>query len=205
MHAEIDLINGADRAAAILRVAAKLFAAHGYGGASMQDIANDVGITKASLYHFFRDKDEIHNTVVIASVRRLLELVEARTRNCSTAAEKMEGFARAHAQHIAENRHFYFAAAEGYHALTQPEIKRQVQRLRDGYEETLRMFIRQGVEDCEFRELDVKLAARALISCLNWMARWWRPDGPQSAEDVASDYVNLLIAGFRADPAVARP
>ena len=78
-------------------------------------------------------------------------------------------------------------------------MKLRVQRMRDGYEEKLRMFIREGVDNGEFRELDVKLAARALISCLNWMARWWRPEGPQSAQQLASDYVHLLIAGFRSD------
>lgn len=198
LSADADLSVRTDRSTVILREAARLFASHGYGGASMQDIANAVGITKASLYHFFRDKDEIHSTVIVLSVKRLLHMVELRTRDCTTAAEKIDGFSRAHAQHIAENKDFYLAAAEGYHTLTQPEVKRRVQRMRDGYEETLRMFIRQGVEDGEFRELDVKLAARALISCLNWMARWWRPDGPNSAEEVASDYVSLLIAGFRA-------
>lgn len=190
---------GEDRASVILREAAKLFAENGYGGASMQDIARAVGISKASLYHFFKDKDDIHATVVTLSVTRLLDLVDSRTRDCTTAADKIEAFARAHAQHLSESTSFYFASAEGYHALVQPEIKLRVQRMRDGYEEKLRLFIRDGIEGGEFRALDVKLAARALISCLNWMARWWRPEGPQTAEEMASDYVRLLIAGFRRD------
>ncbi|VVT00923.1 TetR/AcrR family transcriptional regulator [Hoeflea sp. EC-HK425] len=191
--------NGSDRASVILREAAKLFSERGYGGASMQEIAGAVGITKASLYHFFKNKDEIHSTVVAMSVRRLLDLVEESTADCATAAEKIEAFSRAHATHLSESKAFYFASAEGYHDLVEPGMKLRVQRMRDGYEEKLRMFIREGVDNGEFRELDVKLAARALISCLNWMARWWRPEGPQSAQQLASDYVHLLIAGFRSD------
>ncbi len=201
-HATAKLLSVADqrdalpRSEMILNEAAKLFAAKGYDGTSVQDIAAAVGITKASLYHFFKDNSEIHRTVVILSVSRLNDLVKEKLATCRTASEKVEGFARAHAQHISENTALYFASALGYNELTNPEVKAKVQRMRDGYEETLRMIIREGIETGEFRELDVKLSARAVISCLNWMARWWRPDGPASAEKIASDYVHLIIQGF---------
>jgi AcrR family transcriptional regulator len=184
------------RSEMILDEAAKLFAAKGYDGTSVQDIATAVGITKASLYHFFKDKSEIHSTVVTLSVVRLNDLVQEKLATCRTASDKVEGFARAHAQHISENTALYFASALGYNELTNPEVKAQVQRMRDGYEATLRRIIREGIQTGEFRDLDVKVAARAVISCLNWMARWWRPDGPDSAEKTASDYVHLIIQGF---------
>lgn len=183
----------------ILLEAAKLFAAKGYDGTSIRDIARAVGVAQASLYHFFADKREIHSTVVSVSVERLLCLIREKLETCATAADRVEGFARAHAQHISENAPFYFAAALGYSELTDPVVKARVQRMRDTYEEMLRGIIRDGIESGEFRELDVKLAARAIISCLNWMARWWRPDGPDSAETIASEYVRLIIRGFLPD------
>lgn len=184
------------RSAEILREAAKLFAVKGYDGTSVQDIAHAVGISKASLYHFFADKSQIHSTVVILALSRLIELVQEKLKSRVTACDKVEGFARAHAQYISEHKPLYFAAALGYHELNDPEVKARVQRMRDGYEEILRRIIRDGIASGEFRELDVKLAARAIISCMNWMARWWRADGADSAEKIASDYVHLIIAGF---------
>ena len=190
---------GPSRAREILRESARLFAANGFDGTSMQDIASAVGIKKASLYHFFPDKAEIHSTIVIQSLTRLTELVQDRQRGLTSAADRVEAFARAHAQHIAENAPFYFTAALGYNEIADPAAKAKVKRMRDGYEETLRGILRDGIHAGEFRELDVKLAARAIISCLNWMARWWRPDGPDSAETIASDYVKLIIRGFLPD------
>lgn len=192
-------IGGNSRAGEILRESAKLFAANGYDGTSMQDIASAVGIKKASIYHFFADKAEIHRTIVVLSLTRLTELVHDRQRGLVRAADRVEAFARAHAQHIAESAPFYFTAALGYNEIVDPAAKAKVQRMRDGYEEALRGIIREGIHAGEFRELDVKLAARAIISCLNWMARWWRPDGPDSAETIASDYVKLIIRGFLPD------
>jgi AcrR family transcriptional regulator len=189
-------LNDATRSGEILREAAKLFAAKGYDGTSVQDIAQAVGISKASLYHFFADKSEIHSTVVVLALSRLIELVKEKLKFCETASDKVEGFARAHAQYISEHNQLYFAAALGYYELADPEVKAKVQRMRDGYEEILRANIREGIETGEFRELDVKLAARTVMSCMNWMARWWRADGPDSAEKIASDYVHLIIRGF---------
>ena len=75
----------------ILLEAAKLFAAKGYDGTSIRDIARAVGVAQASLYHFFADKREIHSTVVSVSVERLLCLIREKLETCATAADRVEG------------------------------------------------------------------------------------------------------------------
>jgi AcrR family transcriptional regulator len=184
------------RYAEILAQAAKLFAASGFSGASMQDLATAVGISKASLYHFFKDKEEIHSKVVIISLERLNWLVDEKVSRHSTAADRIDAFCRAHAEHLSSNPDLYIAAAMGYQALTNPEIKEQAKAARLAYQAKLQSIVQSGIDSGEFRELDVALAARALISCLNWMARWWKPDGSESAEEIASSYATLIIRGF---------
>jgi AcrR family transcriptional regulator len=187
------------RYAEILAHAAKLFASSGFSGASMQDLATEVGISKASLYHFFKDKEEIHSKVVLISLERLNWLVDDKVSRCSTATDRIDAFCRAHAEHLSANPDLYIAAAMGYQALTNPDVKHQAKAARAAYQDRLRAIIQAGIDTGEFRELDVALAARALISCLNWMARWWKPDGPQSAEEIASAYAALIIRGFLPD------
>ena len=190
------------RYADILAQAAKLFASEGFSGASMQDLATAVGISKASLYHFFKDKEEIDSKVVIISLDRLNWLVDDKVSRCTTAADRIDAFCRAHAEHLASNPDLYITAAMGYQALTNPDVKRQAKAARFAYQDRLRTIIEAGVDSGEFRRLDVALAARALISCLNWMARWWKPGGPDSAEQIASDYAALIIRGFLPDEAM---
>lgn len=184
------------RYAEIVSHAAKLFADSGFAGASMQDLASAVGITKASLYHFFKDKEEIHSTVVLIALEGLNRLVDERVAEQTSAVDRVDAFCRAHADYLASNADFYVAAAIGYKSITDPQARRNARSLRTGYEQKLRDIIAAGIEAGEFRELDAQLGARAIISCLNWMARWWRPGGPRSADEIASAYAGLIIRGF---------
>lgn len=64
-----------ERKIEIIEAAKKLFAKNGYSPTSMDDIAKDVGITKASLYYFFKGKEEIFSAIieeVIAEIKDML-------------------------------------------------------------------------------------------------------------------------------------
>ncbi|MES2944646.1 MAG: TetR/AcrR family transcriptional regulator, partial [Pseudomonadota bacterium] len=66
-----------DQKQAILICAADLFARHGYLGTSMNDVADSSGLSKASLYHYYRDKDELLTSIAEGHVARLVELVKS--------------------------------------------------------------------------------------------------------------------------------
>lgn len=65
-----------DRKIEIIGVAKKLFAKNGFSPTSMDDIARDVGIAKASLYYFFKSKEEIFVAIIeeiILEVKKSLD------------------------------------------------------------------------------------------------------------------------------------
>lgn len=68
--------------------------------------------------------------------------------------------------------------------------------LRDRYEGLLRTILQRGMEEGAFRPLDVGLTARAILSLLNWMIRWFRPEGPLRAAEVARFYFDLILRGL---------
>ena len=104
-------------------------------------------------------------------------------------------FMEAHARYFEENRPFFVAMLQGLQSLS-PEHREATVRLRDRHEENLRAILRRGVEQGVFREVDVALAGRAVLSMLNWMIRWFRPDGPMRAEEVARAYHDLILRGL---------
>jgi AcrR family transcriptional regulator len=73
--------------ARIVKAAAGLFAQHGVGGTSLQMIADDIGVTKAAVYHQFKTKDEI----VLAAAEAELSRVEAAVEAAEAAPSRAAG------------------------------------------------------------------------------------------------------------------
>lgn len=66
-----------DAQARIVAAAVELFAEHGVGGTSLQMIADEIGVTKAAVYHQFPTKDEIVVAVAQGELARVAAVVDA--------------------------------------------------------------------------------------------------------------------------------
>ncbi|MGH2503697.1 MAG: TetR/AcrR family transcriptional regulator, partial [Ktedonobacterales bacterium] len=80
-----------------------------------------------------------------------------------------------------------------------PEPLHAAAALRERYERLLRAIIAEGARRRQFREVDPASAGRAILSMLNWMARWFQPGGPKTAPEIARDYADLLFYGLARD------
>ena len=67
---------------------------------------------------------------------------------------------------------------------------------RDAYEKLLRGCIEEGVKSGEFRSVDTALATRMLLAPLNQVARWHKPGGRLTVEEVASQFVDIALLGI---------
>ncbi|MFQ5948752.1 MAG: TetR/AcrR family transcriptional regulator C-terminal domain-containing protein, partial [Acidimicrobiia bacterium] len=77
-----------------------------------------------------------------------------------------------------------------------PKHRRRVVEMRDGYEAFYRQVLTDGVTSGEFRpDLDVALAAIFILSVLNSVARWYRPTGPKTPEQLAADLFEFILKG----------
>ncbi|WP_026341518.1 TetR/AcrR family transcriptional regulator [Actinomadura atramentaria] len=70
----------------VLAAALELFARHGVHGTSLQMIADEIGVTKAAVYHQFRSKDDIVRAVIAPALDRLAEVTAAAERRRGRAA-----------------------------------------------------------------------------------------------------------------------
>ncbi|KGQ22192.1 TetR/AcrR family transcriptional regulator [Thermus filiformis] len=179
----------------ILQEAARIFAEKGYEGASMQDLAQALGLSKAALYHHFRSKEEILYQISLLALSELLARGE-RALEERDPSRALLLFMEGHARYIEENHPFFVAMLQGLASLSPPHREETV-RLRDRHEANLRRILERGMEEGVFRRVDVALAGRAVLSLLNWMIRWFRPGGPMRAEEVARAYWDLVLRGLQ--------
>jgi hypothetical protein len=68
---------------------------------------------------------------------------------------------------------------------------------RDAYERAIRAIVEAGVKSREFARCDAALVTRAMLGAVNWTARWYRPEGPQTSAEIARGLSDYLVKGLR--------
>jgi AcrR family transcriptional regulator len=192
-----------ERILQILSESARLFATTGYDGTSMRDIANACGISKSLLYHHFADKDEIFARITLGSLRELYSFVTARIPDDAPPSQRIRAFMTATAEYFQRYRWAWMASTSSF--WNDPEARRQKERMmwRDRYEGLLRQMLQDAIEAGELRAVDVPTAGRLILSSLNWMHRWYKPDKGSSAVQIAESYFDMILNGLKAEPPVA--
>ena len=182
------------RRAEILRSALRAFRDKGYHATTLDDIAEHVGVRKTALYHYFPDKESILyecHRESLAEVRRLMAIAG---KSAESAAEHLALVIREHVRVMIETLEGSPLAFE-VTALS-PERQTEVIRARDKYERGLRKIIYSGVKGGEFRPVDSKIAVFAILGAINWIARWYRPEGAVQAPELGEQFADYLVGGL---------
>lgn len=180
-----------------MRAAAHVFQEKGYDGASLEDIAERVGIWKGRLYHYISSKQDLLLAVVKPIADELLEQTRALQSDAALMAlDKLRKVAAVHSQIIATNFHYvdvYLREVSG--------CGRSDEWDRRDHEYVLLIadIIVQGVKDGDFEaELDQHLASLAFLGALNWKTRWYKPRRGSSPQEVALAITEVLLDGMMA-------
>jgi len=185
-----------DYLANIVDVAAELFARQGYRGTSMRDIGRAVGVHAGSLYAHIESKEEllhrIVNSIMLRSEQDMTEVLA----KPGTATGQLREIVLRDLRLVSEHRE---QATVFFHEWRNLSAERQqaVIASRDRWEHGLRSVISRGIAEGEFRPADVRITGFAITSMLNWAYVWYSPGGPLTVEQLADQYVDLLVAGLQ--------
>ena len=194
------MIESGARRREIDEVASELFHANGYAATSVRDIAKALDIQGASLYAHVASKedvlwsivdgaatafeakagDAIADTATSDPVERLAALVEAHVDVVTADPERASVF-------VTEWRHL------------SGDRRAAIAGRRDAYEARFRAVIEDGTAVGAFRPTDTALAATFILTALNGIATWYRPDGRLSADRIADHYVDLALRALSED------
>ena len=181
------------RSKEILRAALRGFREQGYHATTLDDIAERLGVGKTALYHYFPDKESILYACHQESLAELDRIIKG-AKALETAAERLGFVIREHVRVMTDTLEGSPLAFE-VSALS-PERQRDVIAARDRYERALRRIIAQGVEDGEFRPVNPKIAVFAILGAINWIARWYRPEGSLQADELGAEFAHHLVGGL---------
>lgn len=181
----------------ILAHATRLFAEHGFEQTTLQEVGSSVGLSKAAVYHYFESKQDMYDEIVVGLLDGLFSHVKKAVSGAPIGEDTIAIFMRAHAAYFEENLEGFVTLFHGVGGLqAQQRSARQI-KIRDKYEKLLRDLLAQAAASGRLRIDDVALTAKGILSMLNWMSRWYKPGGRQSAVEIAEQYYLILYRGLR--------
>jgi AcrR family transcriptional regulator len=184
----------------ILDAAAELFAEHGFDAVSLNDIAAAVGLSKATLYHYFSRKEEILGTIVVTTIRELNAFIERRIAQVSGPEARLIAFLEAQADFFEQHQTWFQVLLTRFSHLTEPKLRDEGVKWRVNYESIIKGIIRDGIHAGVFRTDHPNSVVRVVLASVYWLVRWYRPDGPKRAREIAREYADVVLYGVAIRP-----
>lgn len=188
--------SGSARRDELLGIAGELFAERGLRSTTVRDIADAAGILSGSLYHHFDSKESMVDDLL----RGFLDALFDRYREIDAAdlgaADTLRQFVIASFESI-DARHTAVAIYQNEaRRLSGQERFSYIHERNVEFRELWESVLRRGVADGDFRsDLDVELVYRFLRDTV-WVAvRWYRPGGPKTIDDIAAQYLSVVLDG----------
>jgi AcrR family transcriptional regulator len=179
----------------ILKSAAKAFRKLGYHGATVEEIAAALHMKKGNLYYYFKNKEEILFACHQFSLDQLMHILEGVQRGNASPDQKLRQLIVAFVHTILDELHGT-ALLLDLEALTPTHLKAVILR-RDQFERGVREVLEEGMADGTFAPGNPKLLAFALFGAVNWIPRWFKPQGASTSQQIADHFADYLISGLK--------
>jgi TetR/AcrR family transcriptional regulator, cholesterol catabolism regulator len=194
------VIEAGARRREIDEVASELFHANGYAATSVRDIARALDIQGASLYAHVASKEDLLWSIVDRAATAFEVAVERALADTASddPVERLAAMVEAHVEVItADPERSSVFVTEWRHLSS--ERRASIGARRDAYERRVRDVMAEGQAIGVFAAIDPTLAATFLLTALNGIATWYRPDGRLSADRIADHYVDLALRSLSED------
>jgi len=183
----------------ILHASAQLMQERGFQGVTLQDVADELAFTKAALYYYIEDKQDVLFRIFLQTLDLALESAEETLRSELSPPEKIRVFIDRQVHLIAEHPELFtvYFNEKGHlteeHAQAASEKERQIVH-------AIATIYRDGVNDGSFCQLDPTVATFAMMGVTNWVYRWYRPGGRLSIEEVSKMLQQIALQGVESSP-----
>jgi TetR/AcrR family transcriptional regulator, cholesterol catabolism regulator len=182
------------REAQVLEAAVETFYRRGYSGAAIQEIADAAGMFKAGLYHYIESKEDLLNRICEVVHEQSIQILESVLSLELPPVERIRTYIERHVRWYLENTHMVGVYFRDWRFLTGEWLEEVIEHRR-GYDRTIRSLITAAQASGEIDpQLEPKYASFYMLSAVNAVPTWYRPDGPDSTQQIAETYAGLTVA-----------
>jgi AcrR family transcriptional regulator len=180
----------------ILREAAHLFLESGYRGASMDAIAERVGIAKPTLYHYWRSKEDILYAIHKKYILPLLEQQRSYADRELAPDDQLRRCVRDMMESISEDPGYVRSFIEHGRELSEERVA-EVRQIGREHRHLIEEAITAGIEQGMFRKVNPAMGAYAVLGVASWATYWFQRGGSLSAGTLGEELADILLNGLR--------
>lgn len=172
-------------------IAAKLFKKHSFDRTTVRMLAIEAGIKSGSLFHHYKDKEEILHAVIEQGLLGSLKTIKKETRAAKTTKEKLQMLVLGQLKALhGKNKDAHIVSISEWHSLNQQSRQRLI-TIRDEYEDFWQLIIDAAIEDGILRG-DPKLQRLFILGSLNWTIHWYKPNGGKKLDETAKQFYQFI-------------
>ncbi|GAA0360701.1 TetR/AcrR family transcriptional regulator [Actinoallomurus spadix] len=184
----------------LLRVAVGLFNERGFDGTSMDDLARELGVTKAAIYHHVPGKQELLRLAVDRALDGLFALVGELDSVPGRAVDRLEHLVRGSVTVLVDRLPFVTLLLR---VRGNTQVERDALERRREFDRIVAGLVADAVADGDLRsDVDPATTARLLFGMVNSLIEWYRPHGGDiGGPDLADAVTKVAFDGLRPRPA----
>lgn len=182
----------------LLREAASAFNRQGFHATSLDEIARNLGVTKAALYYYFPNKNKLLHACFEQAMEAAFRHLEKAKKEGRNGRQKVIGALHGYLAEMIDELSCCVLLTEE-NAL-KPKERAALIAERDAYENALRELVREGIQDGSILRCDPKLAVFTMLGAMNWVPKWFSHDGPWESGQLAQALTDMLDRMLSAQP-----
>ncbi|UOF91850.1 TetR/AcrR family transcriptional regulator [Fodinisporobacter ferrooxydans] len=179
----------------IAQAAIRLFEKKGYHATSVQDIADEVGLQKGSLYHYISSKEDLLMQITHQAINGFNRNLEKIMNLQLPVREKFILAFESHLNSLTSNMSMAivllreaFSLGEHQHSV--------IQQATDQYLDLWCRILDEGLASGEFHHTNSRLTALSILGSLNWVYRWYDSNKRLSPNELAREFANIFLRGI---------
>jgi len=198
MSPKVDVAD--ERRAHIMQAALTCFTRRGYNNTTMDDIAAKSGLSKGTLYWYFKSKDDLFAAAIRSFLMDVGEGAVAALEQCTTASDKLCALAQSAANLSKKVEGFFSLFLEFWASSPRREEAGQLWvGLLTQYKDVVVEVIEEGVRNGEFKPVDAEQLVWALLAAYDGLAAYIMLIPDMDLEQISQVFIETLLDGLAAD------
>ena len=182
----------------VYEAAARLFAEKGYHATRIQDIADELGMLKGSLYYYFSSKEDLLIKITEGHIGRIYHAIKSIVETGYPTRQKLLLSIDEHLRMFLEHVHVYTIFAKENLEEIDPKLAELVRDMNRAYQELWMQMLQEGIDNGAFRaDLNPHLVMRAILGMNNYTSAWYDSTGEVSIRELARQFADLILLGVQ--------